>query len=146
MISKEENYSDGVLDGKYKMYFKDGKISKKGNYKNGKIVGELISYNNDGDVVSIRKTVERIKYHHMYEDGKMVISEFKKNIDGTVYDLIVKYDAFENISIILGKRDYEENPNVIYVFNTQFELIDTVNKNEEPSKVAYYLNILKPRD
>ncbi|MCF6357108.1 MAG: hypothetical protein L3J54_04815 [Draconibacterium sp.] len=104
----------------------------------------MVSYNNEGVVVSKKKTVDGIEYHHMYEDGKMAISEFKKNIDGTVYDLIVRYDTFENISLILGKRDYLENPNIIYVFNAQFKLVETINIKEEPSKVAYYSKFLRP--
>jgi len=142
-ISKEKNYKNGKLHGESIFYTKEGSIYNRATYKNGKLVGDDIRYDEKGEIISKRKFVEGIEYQHMFKDGKMVASEFKKNIDGTVYDLIVKYDAFENISLVLGQRDYLDNSKIFYVFDRNFKLIEAVDSEKEPSKVAYYFGLLK---
>lgn len=142
VISKVKNYKDGVLNGESIFYTKEGVIFKKGSYKNGKLNGDLTSYNEEGKIVSIRRIVDDIEYYHFYRDEKMILSEFKKNINGTVFDLIVRYDAFENIILAVGKRDYEKDFITLYAFDSQFKLIETINTEEEPTKLAYYMNII----
>lgn len=142
IISKEKNYKNGKLNGESVFYTKEGKIYSKSTYINGNLSGEEIGYDEMENVISVRKFVDKIEYHHIYRDGKMVGSEFKKNIDGTVYDLMVRYDGFENISMIIGLRDYEPNSKMFYVFDRNFKLIEAVNAEKEPSKVRYYFGTL----
>jgi len=142
VISKVFNYKNGKLHGESVFYLKDGNIHNKATYKNGKLFGDNIGYDKFGNVTSVRKIVEDIEYHHLYQDGKMILSQFKKNIDGTVYELMVKYDAFENISFVVGFRDYELNSKTFYVFDKNFKLIEAVDAEQEPSKAAYYFGFL----
>ena len=142
-ISKEKYYKNGKLHGESIFYTKEGSIYNRATYKNGMLVGENIGYDEKGNMISKRKFIDGIEYHHMYKGGKMVTSEFKKNIDGTVYDLIIKYDSFENILLVLGQRDYIDNSKIFYVFDRNFKLIEAVDAEKEPSKVAYYFGLLQ---
>lgn len=48
VITKIENYKDGVLNGKYYEYYLDGKLKAKGEYKEGELVGEIKFFDEDG--------------------------------------------------------------------------------------------------
>jgi len=141
VLSKEQNYKNGKLHGEAVFYTKEGIVHNKATYINGKLSGDNVGYDEFGNIISIRKFVDKIEYHHMYKDGKMIVSEFKKNIGGTVYNLMVQYDAFENISLIVGLREYDLNSKIFYVFDRDFKLIEAVDAEKEPSKVGYYFSI-----
>ncbi|MBV1924260.1 MAG: hypothetical protein KUG68_09570 [Flavobacteriaceae bacterium] len=143
ILMYEKNYSNGVLHGKTFEYFKNGNLRSEANYSNNTLNGEKIGYDGQGEITSRETLIKGINYHHYYQENKMIMSEFKKNINGTVYDLFVRYDAFENISLVLGKRDYDTTSKIIYVFDSDFNLIETVDAEKEPSKMMHYFQQMK---
>ena len=52
-------------------------------------------------------------------------------------------NEFENIILVLGKREYEEDSPMIYVFDENFELIEGFNSEKDQVKAAHYMGILQ---
>lgn len=59
-LAQESNYKDGILDGVYKEYNRQGGIQKEINYKNGKLDGPFRYYDENG----------KVNLQYMYKDGK----------------------------------------------------------------------------
>ena len=50
-IILEENYKDGILNGDYKVFYKDGKLTKLAHYKDGKLHGNSKKYSPKGILI-----------------------------------------------------------------------------------------------
>jgi len=50
-IILEENYEDDVLNGEYKVFYKDGKLTKQAHYKDGKLHGNSKKYSPKGILI-----------------------------------------------------------------------------------------------
>ena len=59
---KEENYFNGMTDGKQISWYENGQKEKEGNYKDGKKVGKFISWDKSGQIV----------WERNYKDGKCI--------------------------------------------------------------------------
>jgi len=140
-VSSEINYEEGAKHGSSLRYYPDGTLLMEGMYKHGVLQGDEVSYDENGDIAAKRTFADNIQYQHYYQNNKIAGSEFKKNIRGTVYDLIVTYDNFENMQMVLGRIGDTEDP-VFYVFDTNFNLIEAVNVEQDPVKATQYLQAL----
>ncbi len=142
-ISAEKTYSDGILDGPETTFHVSGALKSEAVYEKGKLIGKETTYTPSGEISSVREFDEHnVEYNSHYENGRMITTDFKKNIDGAVYDLTVFYDITENIKLIFGRREYQEKSSVFYVFDENFELIEAVNPQKNPEKAAAYFQQL----
>jgi antitoxin component YwqK of YwqJK toxin-antitoxin module len=61
-IKSNENFVDGVLDGKYKYYYGDGKLRQIGSMKNHVKEGEIMSYWETGNLQSIENLKNGLRH------------------------------------------------------------------------------------
>ncbi|WP_457616073.1 toxin-antitoxin system YwqK family antitoxin [Lutibacter sp.] len=93
-VMSEENYTNGVLNGESKTYYKDGKVTEILHYKDGKLHGNLKRYASNGVLLDDLN----------YKDGKLNGLAKYYNMDGKlIYTGIYKDDVKE------GKWEFYEN-------------------------------------
>lgn len=81
-ITQRANYKNGLLDGEYITYFKNGLPSSISNYKNGKLNGKWILYYDNGKKAGIRTYNNDIIIDSLllyYDNGKIMQQSFYKN-------------------------------------------------------------------
>lgn len=78
VILEEINYVDGLAQGEWKRYFKDGKLQIKGNYKNGLQQGECTWYNTAGtaEVVGFFKDGQKHGQWRFYDSSGEYTTKF----------------------------------------------------------------------
>ncbi len=74
----EENYKDGVLNGKQVGFYKNGKLSYENNYANGILVKKNITYYQNGNKRSEKDYINK-KYYQWYENGDIYVEANLKN-------------------------------------------------------------------
>jgi len=73
-ILSTENYKNGFLEGKFQIFYKNGKLTELAHYKNGKLNGKRIRYSDDGE------TTEDITYQAGIMHGPAIIYDEKGEI------------------------------------------------------------------
>lgn len=74
-VLSKENYKNNLLDGKFQVFYKNGKLTELSFYKNGKLHGKKVRYNDMG------KEIENITYKDGMMHGPTIIYDKK----GAVY-------------------------------------------------------------
>ena len=142
-LTKAYNYKDGRQDGIQNEYYPSGELLSEVSFEKGKMAGEKVIYDKLGGVKGKIKIENGIEYKRMYKDGKMAIAEFKRNWEGKELDMMVIYDAFENVQFAFGKSNESSEKNIFYVFDANMELSDTVDVTIDPQKAQYYLGLIQ---
>ena len=142
-LTKGYNYKNGRQDGIQREFYESGELLSEVGYEKGKMGGEKVIYDKFGDVKAKLKMENGVEYKRYYKDGKVAIAEFKKNWEGKELDMMVFYDAFENIQFSFGKSNHPNEKNIFYVFDANMELSDTVDVTIDPQKASYYLNLIQ---
>lgn len=145
-ISVKSNYAHSYLEGPSISYYKNGAIKNEVSYKYNKKVGDETSYDLNGNITYKKTKVNGQDYEKFYDQGKHLVSQFEKTIDGVAYDLIVKLDNFENIEIVFGRVSGDEKTPDLYVFNANFELIEKINPKENPQRAMQYMSLFRGTD
>ncbi len=141
-IETKENYSRSYLNGPHSVYYDTGELKYETSYTNDELTGDEIEYDRNGFISSKKSIQNGVVYNSFYIDGKIAGSQFDKTIDGKIYGIMVKYDSFDNIELIIGSK--KENPEQEFsVFNYDYSLIEVVNPKLDPQKAMYYMKILK---
>lgn len=140
-----ETYKNSVLHGDSYTYFpQNGQVKTETTYKAGKRVGDLLEYDLAGNLVSKTTLQEGVEYTHVLKDGKKTSSVFDKEYEGRKFNLLVIYDDFENISRVFGQNLSEKNPSkLVYVFDVNFKLEDSINILTEPVKARYFFEAME---
>ncbi len=98
----EENYVNGILDGLYKSYYKNGKVNEILNYKAGKLNGPAKRYADNNNLIDDLNYINgkldgAAKYYNIY--GKLIFAGNYKNDEK-----IGEWEYYEN-----GKKDSLKN-------------------------------------
>ncbi|MCH2489826.1 MAG: hypothetical protein MK211_06720 [Flavobacteriales bacterium] len=141
-IDTQKSYKHSYLDGPYFSYYPSGVLKYETAYKNGKINSAEIEYDANGKKSRVMETVDGVAYDHMYRNDQQLMSIYEKEIEDETFEIIMKYDNFQNIELILGKKTKEKTPE-FYVFDTNFEIVEIVNAQIDPQTAAYYLGMLR---
>jgi antitoxin component YwqK of YwqJK toxin-antitoxin module len=142
-LSKVFNYINGRKHGLQQHFYDTGELSSEATFEKGKIVGDEISYDKAGEIKVKTKFENGIKYKRYYNGGKLTMAEFKKNWEGKELEMLVHYDAFENIQFAFGKSNDTAEKNIFYVFDANMQLTDTVDVILNPQKANYYLGLIR---
>ena len=137
-----ETYKTSIQHGPVTTFYKSGGIKTETSYTNGEAAIEETQYDEGGAIVFKKSEKEGVIYEHNYRDGKRVVSMLKKIIDDKEYDLILKYDRFGSVTLIMGKPVDSESP-ILYIFDATFNQIDSFNGQEEPLKAQEYLSVFQ---
>ncbi|HIP49601.1 MAG TPA: toxin-antitoxin system YwqK family antitoxin [Lutibacter sp.] len=73
-ILSKENYIDGLLDGKFQVFYKNGKLTELAHYQKGKLNGKRIRYSDTG------KETENITYKTGVMHGPAIIYDEKGEV------------------------------------------------------------------
>lgn len=73
-LKEEENYVDGLLDGKSKKYFSNGELKECNEFREGKLEGESLQFYENGN----------IKEYIQFKDNKIDGEWIQYYIDGTI--------------------------------------------------------------
>lgn len=96
VVLREDNYSNGNLDGEFIEYFSDGVVKTKGAYKNGAKDGIIMKYNPNGRPMMEERWKENTKHgwwRAFDESGKEIGRKYYKNgvsLEGDVLDKYLK--------------------------------------------------------
>ncbi len=129
-----ENYVASVLHGPQYTYHKTGELASEVSYNNGSRSSDEVHYDTNQTVVYRKTNQNGVEYNNYYENGKIIAATFDKIYDGSVYEMIVRYDHFENIEIVFGKKKDSDAPS-FNVYDPEFNLIETVNPQEDPMRM-----------
>tara|TARA_R110002020_G_scaffold410328_1_gene620081 strand:- start:14 stop:739 length:726 start_codon:yes stop_codon:yes gene_type:complete len=141
MMEQKETYKNSYLNGPNITYYKNGTIKSESSYKNGKLNSDKIDYDESGNILNKTTIVDGISYKYFYKQGKLTSTEFNKDIENEKYDIIVKYDHFENISTILGRKLNDDQP-ILFVFDSNYNITEVINATENPQRARHYLSKL----
>lgn len=136
LISRE-NYVTSVKHGPQYTYHKSGEVASEVSFNNGSRNSDEVHYDENKEVVYRKTDVNGVEYNNYYEEGKIVAATFDKIYDGSVFEMIVRYDHFENIEIIFGKKKDSDDPS-FNVYDPEFNLVETVNPQEDPMRMLEY--------
>lgn len=142
-LTKAYNYKNGLQEGKQQEFYPTGELISETDFEKGEKVGEKIVYDKSGVVRSKQKTENGVEYNRYYKDGKLVMAEFTKEWQGKQLEMLVHYDAFENIQFAFGKSTDTSEENIFYVFDANMQLTDTVDVTLDPQKAAYYFRLIQ---
>ncbi|QQX77725.1 MULTISPECIES: toxin-antitoxin system YwqK family antitoxin [Aequorivita] len=142
-LTKGYNYKDGKQEGLQREFYGSGELLSEASFKKGKMVGEKVVYDQLGEVRAKHKIENGVEYKRYFKNGKMAIAEFKRNWEGKVLDMMVYYDAFENIQFAFGKSSDPNEKNIFYVFDANMQLSDTVDITIDPQKASYYMGLIQ---
>lgn len=137
-----ETYKTSVQHGPATTFYKSGAIRSESSYTNGVENAEETHYNETGAISFKKVEQDGVMYEHHYSDGNRTVSMFKKTIDDLEYDLIIKYDSFGNVQLVLGKLVANDGP-MLYIFDADFKQLDSFNGQEEPLKAQQYLSLFQ---
>lgn len=137
-----ETYKTSVQNGPVTSFYNNGAIKSETSFTNGEANIEETHYDQTGAIISKKVEKDGIIYEHTYRDGNRMVSIFKKTIQDQPYELIIKYDSFGNVQLIMGKPVNDDSP-VLYIFDEEFSQIDSFNGQEEPLKAQQYLSIFQ---
>jgi len=142
-LTKSYNFIDGKQEGVQREFYASGKLLTEANFEKGKLVGEKITYNTSGEIIGKLKIENGIEYKHYYYHGKMVMAEFKKEWKGKELEMLINYDAFENIQFAFGKSSNPSKKNILYFFDVNLQVSDSVDITVDSQKAAYYYSLIK---
>ncbi|HBR52958.1 MAG TPA: hypothetical protein EYN07_07660 [Flavobacteriaceae bacterium] len=137
-----ETYKKSVQHGPVTSYYRSGAIRSESSYVNGEEADERVEYTEDGTVSRKIEIKDGIRYDHQYINGNRAGSMFEKTIEGVTYDLIVKYDAFGTVQLIMGKIKSDTSP-ILYIFDETFTEIEHFNVEENPLKARQYFALIQ---
>tara|TARA_R110002012_G_scaffold73953_3_gene187938 strand:- start:22069 stop:22848 length:780 start_codon:yes stop_codon:yes gene_type:complete len=142
-LTKGYNYKNGRQDGIQREFYETGELLSEVNYEAGNMVGEKLFYDKVGDVKAKLKIENGVEYKRYYKDGKVAIAEFKRNWKGKELNMMVIYDAFENVQLAFGNSNDPNEKNIFYVFDANMELSDTVDATIDLQKAQYYMGLIQ---
>ena len=142
-LTKGYNYKNGKQEGIQREFYETGELLSEVGFEKGKMVGEKVIYDKTGEVKATQKLENGVVYKRYYNEGKVTMAEFMKNWEGKELEMLVHYDAFENIQFAFGKSNDPKEKNIFYVFNANMELSDKVDVTINPEKAAYYFGLIR---
>ena len=142
-LTKAYNYKNGRQEGIQQEFYESGELLSEVNLEKGEIAGEKRIYDKSGELKATLKNENDVEYKRYYKDGKAIMAEFKKNWEGKQLQMLVHYDAFENIKFAFGKSDLPNEKNIFYVFDSNMNLSDTVDVTKDPEKASYYFGLIR---
>ena len=142
-LTKAYNYKNGRQNGMQQEFYDSGELLSEVNLEKGGIVGEKRIYDKSGGLKATLKNENDIEYKRYYKDGKAIMAEFKKKWEGKELEMLVHYDAFENIKFAFGKSKDSDEKNIFYVFDSNMEHSDTVDVTKDPEKASYYFGLIR---
>lgn len=137
-----ETYKTSVQNGPVTSFYNNGAIKSETSFSNGEANIEETHYDQTGAITFKKVEKDDVIYEHTYRDGNRMVSMFKKTIQDKPYELIVKYDAFGSVQLVMGKLINDDSP-LLYIFDADFNQIDSFNGQEEPLKAQQYLSIFQ---
>lgn len=137
-----ETYKTSIQNGPVTSFYRSGAIKSETSYTNGEANVEETHYDESGEIASKKVEKDGVVYEHNYRDGNRMVSMFEKTIDDQAYEIIIKYDTFGNIALVMGKLVEDDSP-VLYIFDAEFTQIDQFNAQEEPLKAQQYLSVFQ---
>ena len=136
------HYKNSVQHGTVISFYENGAVRSETSFQNGQQSVEETTYALDGTISSKKLIKEGVLYKHHYKNGELAASLFQKTIEAKTYELIVTYNSFGVIEFILG-REFEATEPVIYIFNANFELMESFNIQENRHKIQPYFSALQ---
>ncbi len=137
-----ETYKTSIQNGPVTSFYESGAIRSETSYTNNIANVEETHYDESGAIILKKVEKDGVVYEHNYRDGNRMVSMFQKTIDEQTYDLIIKYDSFGTVQLVMGKLVDNDSP-ILYIFDAEFKQIDSFNGQEEPLKAQQYLAVFQ---
>lgn len=135
---QEVEYDNGVLDGKFKKWYKNGNLMVEGKYKAGKRVGETKTYDENGKIEKICFYKDEVLdgNYETYIDGKLFEKgKYKNGIKIGKWQIGKEGKAkYDNEGTLLSSEVYFPNENEIYLEKRSFLDYDGVYDVEQYNK------------
>lgn len=103
LLIVEENYKNGILDGKSSYFYSNGKIKGSVIFKGNKLIQVIEYYDNNGNKLDFGKLINGNGYLKLYRDNGEIEEEGPMK------------DGFRN-----GEWKYYTNPDYLTLFNIHF--------------------------
>ena len=105
-----ETYKTSIQHGPVTSFYKSGVIKSETSYTKGEANVQETHYDEYGAINFKKVETDGVIYEHNYKDGNRMVSMFKKTVNAQAYDMIMKYDQFGNIALIMGKLVEDDSP------------------------------------
>ncbi|MAZ73425.1 MAG: hypothetical protein CMC70_09795 [Flavobacteriaceae bacterium] len=96
-----ETYKTSLQHGPVTTFYSSGSIKSETSYTNGTANVEETQYDETGAITLKKLEQDGVVYEHSYMDGNRMVSIFEKTIENQIYELIIKYDSFGTIQLIM---------------------------------------------
>ena len=137
-----ETYKTSVQHGPTTSFYRNGAIRSESSFDNGVENPESVSYHEDGSVSHRVVVTDGVRYEHEYRNGNRISSMFEKEIDGKTFQIMMMYDDFGTVQLIMGTRGNGEIPEV-YIFDSEFNEVEHFNMQDDPLRAQEFLAFMQ---